>query len=130
MNVKLAQVQSRLEGLGLGFLSSGLESFLAQPRVADMTTLDLVSDLVDLEFLPRKERSARSRIKLSGMPTIKRLEDFDLNWLKGGLTSRKLDELATLQFIERKENVVLLGSSGLGKTHLMLAVVRWYLPDS
>ncbi len=124
MNVKLAQVQSRLEGLGLEFLSSGLESFLAQPRVADLTTLDLVSDLVDLEFLPRKERSARSRIKLSGMPAIKRLEDFDLNWLKGGLTSRKLDELASLQFIERKENIVLLGSSGLGKTHLMLALAH------
>jgi DNA replication protein DnaC len=124
MNVKLASVQSRLDGLGLCFLSAGLESFLAQPRTDDMTTLDLVSELVDLEVLPRKERSARSRIKLSGMPSIKRLEDFDMGWLKGGLTQRKFDELASLQFIERKENVVLLGASGLGKTHLMLGLAH------
>lgn len=124
MNLKLASVQSRLEGLGLSFLSAGLESFLAQPRTDDMTTLDLVSELVDLEVLPRKERSARSRIKLSGMPSIKRMEDFDLTWLKGGITQRKFDELASLQFIERHENVVLLGSSGLGKTHLMLALAH------
>jgi DNA replication protein DnaC len=122
MNVKLASVQERLEGLGLGFLSAGLESFLAQSRTTEMTTLDLVSELVDLETLPRKERSARSRIKLSGMPSVKRLEDFDLNWLKGGLTQKKLDELSSLQFIERRENVIFLGSSGLGKTHLMLAL--------
>lgn len=124
MNVKLASVQSRLEGLGLTFLSAGLDSFLSQPRTEQMTTLDLVSELIDLEVLPRKERSARSRIKLSGMPSIKRLEDFDLGWLKGGLTQRKFDELASLQFVERRENVILLGSSGLGKTHLMLALAH------
>ena len=122
MNLKLASVQTRLEGLGLGFLSAGLESFLTQPRTEDLTTLDLVCELVDLEVLPRKERSTRNRIKLSGMPSIKLLEAFDLSWLKGGLTKRKFDELASLQFIERKENVILLGPSGLGKTHLMLAL--------
>ena len=122
MNLKLASVQTRLDGLGLGFLSAGLESFLAQPRTEDLTTLDLVCELVDLEVLPRKERSTRNRIKLSGMPSIKLLEAFDLSWLKGGLTKRKFDELASLQFIERKENVILLGPSGLGKTHLMLAL--------
>lgn len=124
MNVKLASVQSRLDGLGLTFLSAGLDSFLAQPRTEQMTTLDMVSELIDLEVLPRKERSARSRIKLSGMPSIKRLEDFDLGWLKGGLTHRKFGELATLQFVERRENVILLGSSGLGKTHLMLGLAH------
>ncbi len=124
MNVKLASVQNRLDGLGLAFLSAGLESFLAQPRTDEMTTLDLVSELVDLEVLPRKERSARSRIKLSGMPTIKQLDTFDLTWLKGGVTQKKFDELASLQFIERNENVILLGSSGLGKTHLMLGLAH------
>lgn len=122
MNLKLASVQDRLEGLGLGFLSAGLESFLAQPRTDDLTSLDLVCELVDLEVLPRKERSTRTRIKLSGMPCVKLLEAFDLNWLKGGLTKRKFDELASLQFIERKENVILMGPSGLGKTHLLLAL--------
>lgn len=124
MNLKLAHVQSRLEHLGLHFMMAGLDSFLAQARTDDLTTLDLVSELLDLEILPRKERSARSRIKLSGMPSVKNLEDFDLSWLKGGITKKKFDELASLQFIERKENIVLMGASGLGKTHLMIALAH------
>ena len=122
MNVKLASVHERLAGLGLDFLSANLESFLAQPRIGDLTSVDLVSDLLDLEVLPRKERNIRNRIKLAGMPSVKRLEDFDLKWLKGGLTQKHFDELASLQFIERQENVVFLGASGLGKTHLMLGL--------
>jgi len=124
MNIKMAAVQSRLDNLGLSFMSAGLESFLADSKVAEMPALDMIRELLDLEILPRKERSARSRIKLSGMPCLKRVEDFDLAWLKGGLTKRKLEELASLQFIERKENIILLGSSGLGKTHLLLALAH------
>ncbi len=99
-----------------------LDTFLAQPRIGDLTTIDLVSEVLDLEVLPRKERNIRNRIKLAGMPSVKRLEDFDLKWLKGGLTQKRFDELASLQFIERQENIVLLGASGLGKTHLMLGL--------
>ena len=65
---------------------------------------------------------ARTRLKVSGIPQHKRLEDFDLDWLKGGLTQKKFNELSTLSFIERKENIILLGPSGLGKTHLLLAL--------
>ncbi len=51
---------------------------------------------------------------------MKLLEDFDLTWLKGGLTKKKFSELSSLAFIHRRENIVLLGSSGIGKTHLLL----------
>jgi DNA replication protein DnaC len=124
MNVKLETVQQKMEGLGLGFMSAGLESFLSDSRTAELPALDMIRELLDLEIYPRKERSTRSRIKLSGMPSLKRIEDFDIDWLKGGLTKRKMDELASLQFIERKENVILLGSSGLGKTHLLLSLAH------
>ena len=56
------------------------------------------------------------------MPQAKLLEDFELSWLKGGLTQRKFSELAFLAFIQRKENIVLLGPSGIGKTHLLLGL--------
>ena len=67
---------------------------------------------------------AKTRLKVSGIPEIKRLEGFDLTWLKGGLTERKFKELSSLSFIQRKENVILMGPSGLGKTHLMLALAH------
>jgi DNA replication protein DnaC len=113
---------SRLDSLGLNFIAAGLESFLSETHRQEQTLLDLISDLVELEYIPRKERSTKSRLKLSGMPSTKRLEDFDRTWLKGGITPRQFDELSSVAFLGRKENVILMGPSGLGKTHLMLAL--------
>lgn len=124
MNPGLMTLQSRLEDLGLGFMSAGLESYLESQSNKDQTLVQSIADLVDLEYIPRKERSSRSRLKLSGLPALKRLEDFDLSWPKGGLTTKQFEELSSLSFIERKQNVILMGPSGLGKTHLMLALAH------
>jgi len=111
-----------MESLGLGIMAASLESFLGDPARKDETILESFSSLVDIEYTARKERSARTRLKLSGMPAVKRIDDFDVSWLKGGLTQGKLRELTSLTFIERRENVLFLGPSGLGKTHLMIAL--------
>jgi len=119
INLKL--VKSRMEELGLSFMSAGLDSFLSDQSRHDSPLAVALSDLIDLEYYPRKERMAKTRLKVSGIPQTKSLDEFDLSWLKGGLTAKQFNELKTLSFIERRENVILLGSSGLGKTHLMLA---------
>jgi DNA replication protein DnaC len=122
MNAQVASLNSRLEYLGLAVLANSIESFLADPVRRDETLLESLGAFIDMEYCLRKERSARTRIKVSGMPSMKRLDDYDLSWIKGGLSQAKFKELSSLAFIERKENVVLLGPSGLGKTHLMLAL--------
>lgn len=118
----LSALSARMEELGLPFIASSLETFLADARRADMTLLDSIRDLIDIEYSARRERTARTRLKLSGMPQVKRLDEFDLSWLKGGLPQGRFEELSSLSFVERKENVLFLGPSGVGKTHLMLAL--------
>ncbi len=124
MNTHLVALQTRMESLGLDFMAAGLDSFLDAQAKNDNSLVSILSDLTDLEYSPRKERSARSRVKLSGLPSVKRLEDFDLSWLKGGLSKKQFADLSSLAFIDRKENVVFMGPSGLGKTHLMLALAH------
>ncbi|MBN1997636.1 IS21-like element helper ATPase IstB [candidate division KSB1 bacterium] len=122
MMERTEMIMSRMEELGLSFMAAGLESFLSSQVNQDAPLAEAISELVDLELIPRKERMARTRLKVSGIPSGKSLEEFDLAWLKGGLTQKKFAELSSLSFIERRENVILLGPSGLGKTHLMTAL--------
>jgi len=122
MDITMQTMITRMEELGLSFMAAGFESYLADASRNDKPLKDAIYDLLELEYIPRKERMGKTRLKVSGIPQVKRLEDFELSWLKGGLTEKKFKELSSLAFIQRKENIILIGPSGLGKTHLMLAL--------
>jgi DNA replication protein DnaC len=59
--------------------------------------------------------------RLAGFPVIKTLDDFDYEFAQGVKRS-PIEELAGLGFVERNENIVLIGPSGVGKTHLAIAL--------
>ncbi len=60
-------------------------------------------------------------LKLATLPVVKTLEQYDFGFASGAPRSQ-LQELASLAFIERSENIVLLGPSGVGKTHFAIAL--------
>jgi DNA replication protein DnaC len=72
----------------------------------------------------RDARSARARemfARVTGFPAMKTFDGFDFGFASGAPRSQ-IHELAGLGFIERAENVVFLGPSGVGKTHLAIAL--------
>jgi DNA replication protein DnaC len=121
-SINIDLIKSRMNELGLTFMSANLESFLSDKSREDNPLLVSISDLLDSEYYPRRERMARTRLKVSGIPHIKQLADFDITWPKGGISEKKFKELSSLAFVDRKENVILMGPSGLGKTHILLAL--------
>jgi len=69
----------------------------------------------------RAERTRQMLAKLAGFPAVKTLEAFDFAFAVGA-PKALITELATLAFIERAENIVLLGPSGVGKSHIAVAL--------
>lgn len=67
------------------------------------------------------ERAAETIARLAGFPTRKRLEDFDFGF-QASVSKKQVTELGSCAFVERVENVVLLGPPGVGKTHLAIAL--------
>lgn len=93
---------------------------LAQDAARDGASFaDFLEKVLVSENQARDERKRTTLTRLATMPSIKTLEQFDWS-LAGGAPKAQLMELAHLAFIERAENVVMLGPSGVGKTHLAL----------
>ncbi|MBB5405019.1 IS21-like element helper ATPase IstB [Paraburkholderia youngii] len=83
--------------------------------------LDFLEQALKDEAMARAERMRRMLTRLAGFPAIKTLDEFDFEFALGVPKALVL-ELGSLAFVERAENVVLLGPSGVGKTHLALAL--------
>lgn len=77
--------------------------------------------LLEQEVLAREESARVSRVRRAHFPYLKTLEDFDFTALPG-LNKQKVLALSRGEFVRLKENVVLMGNSGTGKTHLAIAL--------
>jgi DNA replication protein DnaC len=88
---------------------------------AEGSMADFLERLLLAETEARAERQRSTLMKLATLPVVKTLEQFDFGFASG-VPKAQVTELATLTFIERAENVVFLGPSGVGKSHLALAL--------
>ena len=77
--------------------------------------------LVELELIDRERRMVERRIKAAKFPTVKSLDSFDFAALPS-LNKTLVLELARCEYVERRENVIALGNSGTGKTHIALGL--------
>ena len=77
--------------------------------------------LAELELIDRERRLVERRIKQARFPTVKQLESFDFKAIPS-LNKMLVLDLARSEYVSRRENVILLGPSGVGKTHIALAL--------
>ena len=77
--------------------------------------------LTELELLDRDRRATERRIRQAKFPVVKSLDSFDFLAIPS-LNKTLVLELARCEFLQRKENLLLLGNSGTGKTHIALAL--------
>lgn len=83
--------------------------------------VNMLSHLIHQEMELRDERAKIQMIKTSAFPSVKTIEAFDFSF-NTQINKNKINELATLDFIERNENVIFVGTSGVGKTHLSIGL--------
>jgi len=110
-----------LEYLKLNSLAEELPSVMDQVNRHELNTLEALHLLMQKQVEQRKISSVRNAIKTAGFPHLKELKDFDFAF-QPTVNKSQIYDLATLEFVHKAENVLFLGSPGVGKTHLATAL--------
>jgi len=112
-----------LKQLRLNRIARDCESLAREAEQRGLGYLGYLQALLEGELAQRHEQHLRQRLKAAAFPYQKRLEDFDFS-LVPCIPKVRLLELAQGAFLATHENVLLIGPSGIGKTHLLMGLGR------
>ena len=121
MNIQDERIQSACEALGLGSLGQPYSVLATEAAEQELSFADFLERCLKCEQEERRLRSQAMLTRIAGFPVIKLLDDYDFRFAAGA-PKKTLQTLRSLAFVERKENVILLGPSGVGKTHLAIGL--------
>jgi len=117
----LERLSENLARLRLPRIKETLSEMVKAAENESWSYLTLLDRLMEEEVARKEQRRIESALKLSGMPWVKSLDEFDFTF-QSSLDRRQIASLFDLSFLERKENILFLGPPGVGKTHLSVAL--------
>ncbi len=106
-----------LSELGFEFVPPVLTEILENSVREEIPLHGFLEKVLETEKNAREERRVKTSLKLSGLPVGKTLESFDFGF-QSGMDRGQIELLSTCEFARRKENVLLLGPPGVGKSHI------------
>lgn len=112
---------NNLEALKLEKFRSYLPNYLEEITKKEIPFTEALLELTEKELDFRNERASKIQISVSAFPFEKILKDFDFDF-QPSINKTQLLDLESLRFIENKENILFFGTSGVGKTHLAVAL--------
>jgi len=118
---QIERLKMQLKKLGLKTMANIFEEEAEKAAKTNMSYTGFLARLVEEEMVSKAERSINAKIAKAKFPCIKTLESFDFSF-QPTLPATRVKELAQLGFLDRAENVIFVGPSGTGKTHLAISL--------
>jgi len=115
------RIKENLLALGMKNTLEIIDNYLERAIADKINIVDVLDHILTSEAKAKKNRAVESQIQMSGFPFKKTLEMFDFSF-QPSIDKSQIDELCTMRFVENKENVVFLGTPGVGKTHLAVSL--------
>jgi DNA replication protein DnaC len=114
-------LKHHLKSLKMPTMNSECEKIAARCATENVDHLGFLLRLCEVELLDRERRAADRRLKAARFPTYKTLENFDFA-TQPSVNRPLITELARCAYIDQRENILLVGNAGTGKTHLATAL--------
>lgn len=116
-----AKLLNNLETLKLDKIRTYLPNYLDTIVSSNLNFTDAFYHLTEKEINFRNDRASKVQIDVSGFPFVKSCSDFDFDY-QPSINKTHIYDLCSLRFMEKAENILFYGPSGVGKTHLAVAI--------
>lgn len=115
------RLRTQLADLKMPGALEALDDILRRADSGQLAAGDAIGAVLTSQIQLRNQRRLQTAMRSARLPAVKTLHDFDFTF-QPSVKREQLDNLHTLGFLERRENVVFLGPPGVGKTHLAISL--------
>jgi len=112
---------NNLAELGLNNIKNNIDTYLNMIKAGEKSIIDALYELSNLEIKSKQEKATLACVKVANFPFLKELEDFDFEF-QPSINKQEIMDLKSLRFVENSENILFVGTPGVGKTHLATAI--------
>ncbi len=117
------RIKALLDSLRLRGMAEHIEELLNDAEKYGKSVSDMLVELLEAEYRDQQERSLINRIKNAKLPWSWTLDTFPFK-KQPGINKTQIMGLANLTFIERSENIILIGKPGVGKSGIAMGLLR------
>lgn len=121
MTTNYIKLTNNLDVLKLDGIRDKIDEYIDLINDGKITVVDALYDLTEREIKLREQRAMSSCVKVANFPFIKTFDDFDFSF-QPSINRDKILDLKNLRFIENHENILFIGTPGVGKTHLATSI--------
>ena len=112
---------NNLEILKLNRIRENIDKYIDLINKKEKDVIEVLYELTNLEIEVMKQKKIMHSIQFAGFPFIKSFEDFDFSF-QPSINKEEILDFKNLRFLEKSENILFVGSPGVGKTHLATAI--------
>jgi len=115
------KLKNNLDVLKLHKMNENIDTYIDFINKKEKNVIDALFELTEAQVNFKNENAKLALVRTAGFPYNKTFEDFDFGY-QPSINKDEILDLRNLRFINRKENILLIGSSGVGKTHLAISI--------
>ena len=121
MTNNIQRLMNNLNYLKLPYILDHFQEDAAEAARKNLSHIDFLDDLINTEAQHRYERMVQRRIKNAHFPFIKTLDQYQWTYPKK-INRQQIQHLFHLSFLDTLDNIIFIGNTGVGKTHLAIAL--------
>jgi len=115
------KLYENLKELKLAQIGLNLDEYIPKVNDGKISIVDALCELTSKEIEIKNYNATNAMVKVAGFPHLKEMKDFDFDF-QPKINKKQFLDFESLRFLDANNNIMLIGNSGVGKTHLATSI--------